>query len=171
VDARRIGLSLMMLGVSSKQLHLVLQLAPRPLESIIDRETNVGVSLITMIDVVNIDLPSIGQREADSDIIRSAETVMAARSRHDHAACRNPAEPLLKSVYAGRGHFLGLRQSLDAMELDLNGGFHRRLQFGRMCFHDQSRFDLDQSCKADFGSILIFIIAAMKAGYMLRGHT
>jgi hypothetical protein len=76
--------------------NVLLQNALGVLESIVDGRMNVGVALVGVRLVADIDLPSIRQREVDMDLEEAAGPVMLPRIFHCHATSGNPAISFLK---------------------------------------------------------------------------
>jgi hypothetical protein len=84
-------------------------------EGIVDGSMNIGVALVGVRLVADIDLLSIRQGEVDMDLEEAAGPVMLSRIFHHQATGRNPAISFLKRRHVPRDlrvqRFLG-RQSL-----------------------------------------------------------
>ena len=77
--------------MSLKAANLVLQTTPGTLECIVDRKINVGVTLIGIRLVPNIDLLFIRQSDADMDLEKTAGPVVLPWTFQHHATACNPA--------------------------------------------------------------------------------
>jgi hypothetical protein len=102
---------------------------------------NIGVALVGVRLVADIDLLSIRQREVDMDLEEAAGPVMLPRIFHHHATSRNPAISFLKRRHVPRDlrvqRFLGVH----ALKIDVQRGFH-------LCLLDRCRAGV--RARADF---------------------
>ena len=83
------------------------------LEGIVDRRVNIGVALVGVRLVADIDLLSIRQRQVDMDLEEAAGRVMLPRIFHHYATGRNPAISFLKRRHVPRD--LRVQRFLGAM--------------------------------------------------------
>ena len=90
------------LHLSLQLANTILQLSARPLEGIVDSESQVGMSLVGLRGAIDIDFPAVRKRQADIDLIESACAVMTAGGFQHHPASRNATKPLFEV-----GHMLG----------------------------------------------------------------
>jgi hypothetical protein len=110
--------------ISLHAANVLLQNALGVPEGVVDRRTNIGVALVGVRLVADIDLLSIRQREVDMDLEEAVGPVMLPRIFHRHATGRNPAISFLKRRHVPRDlrvqRFLGGHAS----KIDVQCGFH-----------------------------------------------
>jgi hypothetical protein len=104
--------------------NVVLQDALGVPKRIIDRRMNVGVALVGVRLVADIDLLSIRQSEVDMDLEETAGPVMLPRNFHRHAAGRNPAVSLLKRRHVPRDLRAQRFLRFHALKINVYRGFH-----------------------------------------------
>ena len=94
--------AVMLLHLSLHAADLVLQLPARAFESIVERESEVGIALVILRRVVDIDLAAVGQRQADIDLIKAPGAVMAAgRFLTEGAPAEVARNPAVIDAYLG----------------------------------------------------------------------
>ena len=71
---------------------LVLQLSPRALEGVIDCEGQIGMPLIILRGVANIDFTALRQREPDADLVQATLMVMVTWCLEHYSAGGDAAE-------------------------------------------------------------------------------
>jgi hypothetical protein len=113
----------MRLHTALQATNLVLQTTPRTLECIVDRKINVGVALVGIRLVPNIDFLFVRQSEPDMDFEKTAGPVVLPWTFQHHTAGRNSTEAFLKLGHVPRD---GCAQHLL--------WFHS-LKFDVHCFH------------------------------------
>ena len=84
------------LHVACHAVGLILQLPPRPLERIVEREAQVGVALVGLRRPPDIDLAAFRQSEPDIDLVESAVAMMPAGGLQHDAARGDAAEAFLE---------------------------------------------------------------------------
>jgi hypothetical protein len=82
--------------------NLVLQTTPGALECIVDRKINLGVPLVGIRLVPNIDSLFVRQSEPDMDLEKTAGPVVLPWTFQHHTAGRNSAEAFLKHSHVPR---------------------------------------------------------------------
>ena len=110
-----------MLHLSLQLAYMILQLPARPLEGIVDGESQIGMPLVGLRGAVDIDFPAVRKRQADIDLIKSACPVMTAGCFQHHPASRHATKTLFEV-----GHMLG-NGSLDFR----TGGHALKFDFSR----------------------------------------
>ncbi|MGA8885649.1 MAG: hypothetical protein WB489_03180 [Pseudolabrys sp.] len=114
----------MVLNLSLQFADLVLQLPASAFEGIIDREGRIGMPLIILPGMANIDFAALWQCEPDADLVQAALVVMVAWRLEHHPAGSDPAKASLKlgKVLDDCAADVGVR--VHALKIDLDGSFH-----------------------------------------------
>ena len=108
-------------------LNLVVQDALGVLKCIVYRRMNIGVTLVGIRPVSNIDLSSIWQGELDMDLEKTAGPVMLARIFHHDSTAGDPAESFFKLGHVPRDQRAQNVLRWHSLKLDVDRGFHASL--------------------------------------------
>jgi hypothetical protein len=104
--------------------NLALHTTPRTPECIVDRKINVGVALVNIPLVPNIDFLFVRQSEPNMDLEKTAGAVVSPWAFQHHTTSRNSAEAFLKLGHVPRNgcahHFLRFH----SLKFNVHWGFH-----------------------------------------------
>ena len=114
----------MRLNVTLQTADLVLQPAARPLESIVERELNVGMALVEAWSASNIDLFSTRKRQPDIDLVEASVEVAPARCLEHDPAGGYAREAILKRCNPRDNGSAQCFAGLHALKVDLNPALH-----------------------------------------------
>ena len=123
------GLTFVALDHSLHLPRAILKPPTRPLERVIYRERQFGMSFVCLRCPSDIDLAAIRQRQADIDVVLATSLVTLAGTIHDDPACRNAAIALLKLPHMVFDQFLKGRTDNHIPEFY----FNRRLHYSLHC--------------------------------------
>jgi hypothetical protein len=104
--------------------NLVLQTPSRMLKCIVDRKINVGVALVGIRLVPNIDLFFIRQSEADMNLEKTAGPMTLPWTFQHNATGRNSAETFLKLRHVSRNGCAQHLLRFHSLKFDVHWGFH-----------------------------------------------
>jgi hypothetical protein len=102
----------------------VLQTTPGTLERIVDRKINVGVALVGIRLVANIDFLFVRQSEPDMDLEKTAGPVVLPWTFQHYTAGRNSAEAFLKLGHVSRDGCAQHLLRFHSLKFDVHWGFH-----------------------------------------------
>jgi hypothetical protein len=105
-------------------LNLVVQDALGVLECIVYRRMNIGVALVGIRPVSNIDLFSIRQSELNMDLEKTAGPVMLPRIFHHDSTAGDPAESFFKRGHVPRDLRAQNVLRWHSLKLDVDWSFH-----------------------------------------------
>lgn len=117
-------LAFMDLHLTLQPAGLILQLTARPLECVIDRECQVGMSLVRLRGSSNIDLAAIGEREPDVDLIEPPGPVMAAGPLEHDPTGSHSIVTALQVFYVLDDGIPEFRGPIHALKIDFDRCFH-----------------------------------------------
>jgi len=121
------GGCLVVLGLPLHTANLILQLPPCVFKGIVDRECKIGVPFVPGRCPLYVHLAAVWKQQPNMDLVKSACSVMLARTFQHNAAGGYAAPPFLKVRHPLYNGLVHLRARLQTLEIDFRCCLHHSL--------------------------------------------